>query len=71
MRGKSCCSDGAVLLPAVEGHARVDALWSNQTDPKAKLLREHSRKFNNALALAYEEVLEPYARVSVLKCAGP
>ena len=37
---------------------RVDELWRGATD-KAKLLRECSRKFNNAMALAYEEVLEP------------
>ena len=37
---------------------RVDELWRGATD-KAKLLRECSRKFNNSMALAYEEVLEP------------
>ena len=38
---------------------RVDALWCDESGAKAKLLREHARKFNNALALAYEEVEEP------------
>jgi len=58
-RGRSCCSDGDVWLPPVQKHARLDALWTDVGDAKAKLLREFARKFNNAMALAYEEVLEP------------
>jgi hypothetical protein len=59
-RGRSCCSEGAVELPPVKRLARLDELWRDETDPKAKLLREQARKFNNALALAYEEVEEPF-----------
>ena len=61
-RGCSCCSDGQVDLPAVEGGTRVDELWcgkEGEDAAKAKLLLAHPRKFNNALALAYEQVEEP------------
>ena len=61
-RGCSCCSDGQVDLPAVEGCTRVDDLWcgkEGEDAAKAKLLHAHARKFNNALALAYEQVEEP------------
>ena len=50
-RGRSCCSEGAVVLPAIKTHAQLDALWADQSDRSAKVLRENVRKFNNALAL--------------------
>jgi hypothetical protein len=59
MRGGTCCSDGAVELPPVSKLERLEEPWTNQTDPCATLLRELPRNFNNTLALAYEEVLEP------------
>ena len=49
-------------LPEVSNLPRLEALCRDRSDPKAKVLREEARKFNNALvALAYEktEVLEP------------
>ena len=58
-RGRYCCMDGQVVLPEVQGLPRLDALWRDETDAKARLLRQHSRKFNNALALAWELVEEP------------
>ena len=42
-RGKSCCSDGAVELPAVERSLMVDELWEDADD--AKLLRKHARAY--------------------------
>ena len=58
-RGRYCCMDGQVVLPEVQSLPRLDALWHDETDAKARLLRQHSRKFNNALALAWELVEEP------------
>lgn len=54
-RGRSCCCDGAVQLPDVRKLPRLEELWRDRSDPKAKVLREEARKFNNALALAYED----------------
>ena len=53
-RGRACCSDGAVELPAVEKLARLDRLWRDVSDPKAKLLREHARKFRGGRRVALE-----------------
>lgn len=59
-RGRSCCCDGAVQLPDVSKLPRLEALWRDRSDPKAKVLREGGAQVQrNALALAYEEVLEP------------
>ena len=61
-RGGLCCSDGQVDLAEVQRDERIDELWcakDGDDAAKAKLLNAHPRKFNNALALAYEEVEEP------------
>ena len=47
-----------VVLPPTGKLPRLDELWQSD-DAQGKLLREFPRKFNSALALAYEEVLEP------------
>ena len=56
-RGRSCCSDGTVVLDPVRKHARIDELWGDAADPHSKTLQKHACAFNNALALAYEQAL--------------
>ena len=58
-RGRSCCADGACLLPPIQPHTMLDALWTGEGQA-SKLLKEHARSFNNALALSFNEVEEPY-----------
>ena len=48
--GALCCSKGAVMLPPVERAEGIESMWR---DPdQRKLLTTHSRRLNNALALA-------------------
>ena len=61
VRGKHCCSDGAVALPRVQELEQLSALWKDETSDKGKLLREYSRTdFVNATrgvrAVAYVQV---------------
>jgi len=67
-RGRSCCSEGAVVLPAIKTHAQLDALWADQSDRSAKVLRENARKFNNALALSYNDAVEPFDEEESERC---
>ena len=56
VRGKHCCSNGQVVLPAVKELPALTALFKQQ-DAAARTLQRFARKFNNALALASEKVL--------------
>ena len=48
--GDFCCSNGTVMLQAVDRCAMIETLWNDE--PIRKLLKHYSRQLNNALALA-------------------
>ena len=56
-RGRSCCANGSVTLPAVERAPAIDALWD--APATGNLLKAHARQLNNALSLASAKVKTP------------
>jgi len=66
VRGRSCCSDGDVVLPPVREHPVLREMWRGE-DAAAQTLQKYARKFNNALALASEKVQACRARALALE----
>jgi hypothetical protein len=64
VRGKHCCQNGQVVLPAVKELPALSALFK-QRDEAARTLQRFARKFNNALALAWEQV----TRIELAMCS--
>ena len=55
VRGRSCCSNGDVVLPPVRELPMLRDMWRAETG-ESHTLQKFARKFNNALALASEKV---------------
>lgn len=73
-RGRFCCGNGSVHVEPVARSPAVDALFADAST--GKLLREHARQINNALALASAKCKTPpvpgrsYCRLSIVGYAA-
>ena len=68
VRGRSCCSNGDVVLPAVRELSPLRDMW-RRDDAAARTIQKYARKFNNALALASEMVFTPLPSSSLIEHA--
>jgi hypothetical protein len=53
-RGRYCCADGDITLPAIKVSTVIKNLWCEYENPLTKLLHKCSRQVNNSFALACE-----------------